>query len=346
MQAEGWSKEIQSTLVQFREAASRNDIATIAARNTLDHEAKWPTQEEALRLAIESYPKRVAALQAIEHVESEALDEDFLVRIGQAIYTPYSKAEMQVIIEQLCSKLGIVHGRVSAQDIVEQIEAQIPKRDKRPREEENNKVAGELEQQEDRQDKEPAKKKPAAKKKSSPLDCKGFFKLLRPRCIDPPQGLVEEAAADAACTSVQDILQIVLANGSLDQKTLEFKQMLLRGCFIAYCRKDHKTWEHIADRLNIRTIRAKSHATITQSHALYRLVVDHKMYKLRLLVPDKSILATLKQYAVNDMPRYLAAAANPEELEWWSQGPLPPTIQVDNGDGEMVETVDIRWLKG
>ena len=87
MQAEGWSKEIQSTLVQFREAASQNDIATIAAiaaSNTLDYAAKWPTQEEALRLAIESYPKRVATLQAIEHVESEALDEDFLVRIGQA----------------------------------------------------------------------------------------------------------------------------------------------------------------------------------------------------------------------------------------------------------------------
>jgi hypothetical protein len=56
MQAEGWSKEIQSTLVRFQEAASRNDIAAIAARNTLDYEAKWPTQEEVLRLAIECYP--------------------------------------------------------------------------------------------------------------------------------------------------------------------------------------------------------------------------------------------------------------------------------------------------
>lgn len=342
MQAEGWSKEIQSTLVQFQEAASRNDIAAIAAKNTLNYEAKWPTQEEALQLAIQCFPKRASALKAISHTESDDLDEDFLVRIGQAIYTPYSKAEMQMIVEQLCSKLGIAHGRVSAQDIIEQIEAQIPKRDKRPREEESNKVAGELEQQEDQQDKEPAKKKPAAKKKSSPLDCKGFFKLLRPRCIDPPQGLVEEAAAvDAACTNVQDMLQIVLANGSLDQKTLEFKQMLLRGCFIAYCRKDNKTWEYIADRLNLS---GKSHATITQSHALYRLVVDHKMYKLRLLAPDRTILAKLKKYAVNDMPAYLAA--NPEELEWWSQGPPPPIIQVDNGEGEMVETVDIRWLKG
>jgi hypothetical protein len=338
MQAEGWSKEIQSTLVQFQEAASRNDIAAIAASNTLDYAAKWPTQEEVLRLAIECYPKRTAALQAIEHSRSELLDEDFLVRIGQAIYkkrtTRYSRDEMSSIINHLYTKLGL-GDIVSVEEMMKQIDEQF--REKRPREQ-----PAQEQEEEPMETEQPTKKKPAAKKKS-PLDCKELFELLRQRCIGPPreQALVE-AAAGASCTSVQDMLQIVLANGSLDQKTAEFKQMLLSGCFIAYCRKDNKSWEYIADRLNIPITSAKSHSSIVKSHALYQLVVDRKMYKLRLLAADTSTLAALRRHASNEMPKYLAA--NPEELEWWSQGPPPPTIQVDNGSGEMIETIDIWWL--
>ena len=232
--------------------------------------------------------------------------------------------------------------------VVDQFLRSKTKTQKRPRQEK------EQEQEEDEEESAAAAADEERAEKQAKADhrCIALFALLREQ-YKPPQQQQQQQQQQAEpplhVTHIDHLKQMASQKQAerdltdTGQKRRELELMLLRGNYIAYCKKDHKTNVYVAHHLGFQQV--ISHASITQARHLYELIVVYGMYKLRHVWPTATVLTQLKQLAHKDILTHLLS--NQGEKDWWKAGQEEPRhIAVENADGQAVDAIDPKWLLG
>ncbi len=360
-----WLTDISEALTKVaQQSLSELDVKRVAADAIkMEWSPAWPTQQQVLQLMEELFPTAGHLPKAVEGVK---VDEAFIQNIALAVYKTVSvpgqllaklsrgdepsvrfaktvtKAQLDAVILQcVYNDAGVTmpfksveaakavarymrNAHRSSGSSTKKTKATKRNRnddadDEDQNENEEDDVEVEVEEEQDR-------------------DCASFLAKLRTMCVPRLPAIQLD---DAVPMTLQQALTSMLA--LCHDTDAKFAQALRRGAYIDLCRLHRMPWTDIAASLKIKAIRPDTCSKIANPHAIFKLIAEAGMHKLRYL--DSDVSHTL----LKDNRIKIAAHLkdHPEELAWWQEGQnAPRMLTAVAEDGKQVEYIDPKWLLG
>ena len=342
---EGWQTDARIFLGQLRNAQDAKEMNRLANKSINIDWNPWPTNAEFVHFVRdEEGVDHAGALDAYAHNE-EHIGIELMQAIARTMIPILERVRQTKTAEDMMALFEDCKNRDQAGPFFEAVvKCMTPMIQAPPLQHtlphDNDQEEEDEQDEEDDEISVPKRKPPrrhpttleSASKRGAP-DVQALLQHLRGQVKEPAAAAAAEMAAPVTLERLEQYIPMPSPEYHYALQT-----MLMRGNYITCATALGKPDRYIAERLGL------SQSAMRQSVAIFKLVHQHGMHRLRHVWPDRETLAALKKHATR-LHAYMED--HPEERQWWSQQSPPRTLVITNPVSEQHTTaMDPAWLCG